>query len=170
MSTGVLYLLPKEKKRLLSLGRKRDTSLTQILFFVIIGLQRKEEGKTMQDLIEQCNQSPDLECVWRIPFRRNCFVSMKFAVSYVSQILQGEGWAAGTLQEMFFSDHVGETDLPREQEKRNHIYYEKTMYPLFDKESTVYVIRGCEPFRYITIEYTEEGIGILTDYQNKRQR
>lgn len=105
--------------------------------------------------------SSAFERVWRIPFEQDSDVSKSFIMEHIKHVLGGDCWAAWTQHDILFNLYNNETthyDIIRE-----NLLYDPL--PLINQQDTVYIVMGAVPFRYLTIEYTDKGLGILSDFQ-----
>ena len=121
----------------------------------------------MQDLIDQVKQSPDFEMRWKIPFEKQNNVAMRFVMDHVIVVLGGDCWAVGSRHRVhysFYDLNTNTEEYEKQQQCREDIIHDVS--PLFESPEKVFLIMGGNPFRYVTIEYTKEGLGILTDYQS----
>lgn len=121
----------------------------------------------MRDVIERIQGSPDFTMVWRIPFETENSIAMQYVYSHVKDILRADCWAVGTTHTTFFNFYsidVESGEYQTQREYRDNVLYHHVSC-LFDSLEKVYIILGGQPFRYLTIEYNESGLGILTDFQ-----
>lgn len=115
----------------------------------------------MNEWIEQIESSNELNRVWRIPFENDDPVAVAFIKDYICQILGGDVSIAGTSRHIFFNLHSDTS--PDNDTIRLALLNDPQ--PLWQQSETVYILMGATVFRYVTIEYTSTGLGILSDYQ-----
>lgn len=113
-------------------------------------------------IVDRIKDMNEFQLVWRIPFEKESQLAMNFVTDHLDDILNGDCWWAGTRNDTFFSLYnIDDDEYLKERKKRDNILNNDL---LFSKDETVYIIMGGNPFRYVTIEYSEN-LGILTDYQ-----
>jgi hypothetical protein len=120
----------------------------------------------MHELIQQLERELVFEMMWRIPFQKEDKASIQYVAEYIRDIIGCDCWAVGNAdKKAYFSfyDLKDKTDEVREWERRSNLL--EDVSPLLDNPEKVYLVMGGNPFRYLTIEYTPKGLGILTDYQ-----
>lgn len=123
----------------------------------------------MQDRIRDFVDSPHFEVTWRIPFEKENGLSLQYAIDHIKGILGCDCWAAGTLSEAYFDlynlEAKSEEYLVQRHIRDDILLHDPSI--LFDSTQKVYIILGGDPFRYLTIEYRNNGLGIITDFQRE---
>ena len=121
----------------------------------------------MQDIIQQVEGTSEFKMVWRIPFERDNKIAMQNVCDHVMDIICADCWAVGTSAETFFNFYPtepGSSTYKIQRDYRDNVL-SHDISCLFECAEKVYIVLGGQPFRYITIEYNGDGLGILTDFQ-----
>jgi len=127
----------------------------------------------MEDLIHRLDGGdPDLvfELKWRVPYEKENLISVQYIRDYIQEIIGCDCWAMGTTTNTFFSFYDlenGSESLKEQRYIRDHVILEdnETLEMCMHSPQKMYIVLGGNPFRYITLEYTSSGLGILSDYQ-----
>jgi len=114
----------------------------------------------MTSVVETLEASQEFHRIWRLPFEKENPVSIQYVLQYLTDILGGDMSMAQTASGYVFFDLHGS---PVTESNRDALF--KDPLPLLHQPEKVYLVMGADVFRYITIEYTSNGLGILSDYQ-----